>query len=174
MKMKNLLKTIIIYLLLTSCVTKNKYINSLIITSANGNTFEVPKEMDLIYSRNLFFVDLKVNNKNARFLVDTGASTSIIDINQAKKYGFTTKEKNDKITGIGGSTIRYTIYNITTKTKQDQSILIKFNGIDMKNLTTNMEKDGIYIVGVVGSDFLKNANAVIDYSDNRLYLYTKF
>jgi hypothetical protein len=76
--------------------------------------------------------------------------------------------------GIGGSTNRYRISNIKTKTKYDETVLITYNGADISSLVNNMALDGIDIVGVLGSDYLMNTGAVLDYGEKKLNLYTKF
>ena len=163
---------LIILIIGTSC-SRTHYVNSLVITTQRGET-HLPKELRLIYNRNLFFVDVIINGKRGRLLVDTGASISIIDINQAKKYGFKYHSKNVSVMGIGGSTNRYRISNIKTKTKYDETVLITYNGADISSLVNNMALDGIDIVGVLGSDYLMNTGAVLDYGEKKLNLYTKF
>src|SRR5687768_3983107 len=49
------------------------------------------------------FVDIKVNKKNARMLLDTGASRTVFDINLLKKIHseIILEENEDKATGLG-------------------------------------------------------------------------
>lgn len=162
--MKNLL--LIIVVLLCSC-NSTKYISVL----ATNEKDVVAKELDLIYTRNLFFVDGYLNGKKARFLVDTGANVSVLDINKSKKYGFTYRDKDDTVVGIGGYTKRYRVYSTKLKTKYGENILIKFSGGDMSVVFGVMSNEGINVVGIIGSDFLMNSDAIIDYKNRTLQLY---
>ena len=160
---------IILSIILSSC-NSTKYISVL---AASENANSVAKELNLIYSRNLFFVDGYLNGKKAKFLVDTGANISVLDINQANKYGFTYKGINQTVVGIGGHSNRYRIYNANLYAKSGQRILISFGGSDMGIVFNAMAEDGLHVVGIIGSDFLMNADAVIDYNTKTLQLYAK-
>lgn len=170
--MKTIYALLLALVMLSSC-SQTQYVSTMAVKSGDKHIY-LAKEIRLVYMRNLFFVDLKVNDKYARFLVDTGASISLLDINQAKKYGFTYKSRNDEAIGLGGSTRRYKAYGHETRTKNDRELLVRFEAADLSNIVHNMQLDGVSILGVIGSDFLMNTGAVIDYGEKKLDLYTKF
>lgn len=156
--------------LFCSCST-TKYASTMI---DNKNGMIIPNEMELVYQKKLFFINLKLNGKNAKFLVDTGASVSLLDINQMNRYGFTQSYRTNSIIGLGGS-INYTrIRNAKLLTKNNESVLVNFYGGDLSTIVNNMGKDGIHIVGIIGSDFLMDFNAIIDYKNKKLELSKTF
>lgn len=163
--MKNII-LLIISLLLFSCST-NRYLNSMVSTKP-----KIATELSLDYQRRLFFVDLKINGRNAKFLVDTGASLSLVNIENSRYYEFTYKKNYKQVSGLGGSRDRYDIKNISLTDKDGNILYINFEGANINHVVNNMNKDGINIVGVIGSDFLKNSNAIINYADNSIKLYS--
>lgn len=175
--MKKLIIKIIISILLLigmSACSKNIYVNPLILHNENnsGNIL-LAKELKLEYIKNLFFVDLKVNGINARFLIDTGASTSLIDIDESKKYEVIMKSvTNKKIVGVGGVINKYSVKNISVTNNFDHEILLKLHAADLSHVISAMSSDGLNVVGVIGSDYLKYADAIINYSNNTLILYS--
>ncbi|MDO9136792.1 MAG: retropepsin-like aspartic protease, partial [Lutibacter sp.] len=50
---------------------------------------------------NHFELKAKLNNVKGRFILDTGASNSCIDINLAKKFKLDVKDSNTKAAGAG-------------------------------------------------------------------------
>ena len=123
----------------------------------------------LKYSRGLYFVTLNLNGKNANFLVDTGAIYSILDINQAKKYKFESKENTlYTFVGLNGTEIvGYNVYHYNLN-YNDKNILIRFKGTDMNRLVNSFKTNHTKIVGIIGGNFFRNVDAIIDYKKSEL------
>lgn len=128
-----------------------------------------PKTIELIHHNHLYFIQVKLNNKNANLLIDTGAAASLLDINQAKDYKFKFNLTEQTFAGVGGLTKRYRVSNY--KFDHDSTSLPVYPfGADLKFIAESFEEKGMPIVGVIGSDFLKRNDAVIDYKRSKLIL----
>lgn len=124
------------------------------------------QEYRLTSISDLYFIDIELNGKKARLLIDTGASKSLLDINKAEQYNFKyLLLAKDKYIGIGGVVDIYVTYEYRTK-----PFHISFLGARFDEITQYFEQDGIIIVGIIGADFLKQNGAIIDYNQNRMYI----
>lgn len=130
---------------------------------------KIQKTIELVHHGHLYFIRVKLNNKNANLLVDTGAVTSLLDINQADDYNFRFSETQHKFTGVGGLSDAYRIMNY--KFHHDSTSLPVYPfGADLKGVVYEFKKKGMPIVGILGSDFLKSNDAIIDYKNKELIL----
>jgi predicted aspartyl protease len=119
-------------------------------------------------------ITIKINGKNARLIIDTGASKTVLDRTRVSKYVKETDFKNhDKLSsGLGTNTME----SQTTSIKK-----IKIGDVEIHNYTTvlldlshvnsSYEQIGLSPVeGVLGSDILLRYKAVIDYEKKVLRL----
>lgn len=113
-------------------------------------------------------VQTNLNNKSCYLMIDTGASISILDINQKKDYNFKVLKNSNFVLGVGGKSNYYNLENINLKL--DTTFYnVDFKGNDMNVLVNTIENNtGIKIVGILGSDFFKQNEIIIDYSTNTL------
>jgi hypothetical protein len=133
------------------------------------NPFEGSQVVLLLEKNNMHFLDITLNGIETRLLIDTGASKSILDINQAEQYGFLYSPFSFKqFIGFGGLQDVYIPFQYEVK-----EFHIPFLGADLDGIQNFFVKDEIFIVGVLGSDFLERNKAVIDFKTNRLYLRAK-
>lgn len=119
-----------------------------------------PNQLRFAKVNNIPLVEVEINGKRGRLLIDTGASQSLIDLTSADKYNFTTYKLDEHFHGIGGSTHIYDVRNIKV-TYRDSLIRIPFKAADIKHLRTNYG-----IIGILGSDWLKRNNATVNYKTN--------
>ena len=129
-------------------------------------------------------VNIRVNGKMARLLIDTGASQTVFDkeriVNFLKKEKF---EKHDKLsTGLGTSNIKshlaviekISLNKIVRKDSFGEIKNYKTVVIDLSHVNTAYKQmNQKPIDGVLGSDILKKYNAVIDYGKRKLTLVRK-
>jgi len=143
--------TIILFLFSISCTpTKNIY----------GE-----QEIDLKEHYNMHFVDIVINGKRTKLLIDTGASKSLLDISVAEKYKFSySLLAEDQYVGMGGILDIYAVYDYKM-----EGPFITFLGADLSDIQYYFNKEGIKIVGVLGADFLEVHNCKIDFKKNILY-----
>jgi uncharacterized protein YceK len=123
-------------------------------------------EYSLTPFKDMLILDIQLNGSKAKLLIDTGASKSLLNINRSEQYGFEyiTFLKN-KYVGIGGLTDIYAVYGYEV-----DLFHVNFLGADLDEITRYFKEDGLFIVGIIGSDFLKNNGAIIDYSHSKLYM----
>jgi len=108
-----------------------------------------------------------INGKSARLLLDTGASRTVFDINN--KIKFMKKQemiKNNSLsTGLGtDKMISHTSF--IKKFSIDKLVIFDYEGvfIDLSIVNSSYEKLNLKpIDGVLGSDLLKQFNAIINF-----------
>lgn len=155
--MKNHLAAAIISLLLLSCESKDR-------------SFEGDNKVSITSFNKLPVVQGTLNGKKAYFILDSGASISVIDVNQQKDYGFFIEDTNEQAAGYGGNAYFYSakgvILNIggvnfyTDFKAQDLSVIV--------NVMSTQE--GVKVSGIVGADIMKINKFILNFSDNSISL----
>lgn len=128
------------------------------------------KTIALIRHKYLYFIQIKLNNKNANLLIDTGSTNSLLDINQSKKYKFDYAVTLDNFTGIGGSATRYRVKNYNFN-HDSTTLKIRPLGADLLHINEILADDKILITGILGSDFFTVNNVIIDFKNNQLIIH---
>ncbi|MCG8321989.1 MAG: aspartyl protease family protein [Cytophagales bacterium] len=127
-------------------------------------------QIPLTIRANIIFVKLLVNNRPANFIVDTGASVSLLDRKQAEKYNFICFDEYgageiNSLAGInsmlptGGIRLGYDFFTFRK---------FRFYGSNFDPLHNYLAKRNIHVLGIVGADFLIKNKAVIDYNNKIL------
>ena len=123
------------------------------------NDIEAPDYIGFGYKNNLPVIKTTINGIGGRFLIDSGASYSIIDLSTIDYYNFKTYgNTSGSIQGIGGSKESKSVKDIEVK-YYGQVLDIDFKAINIENL-----RNSAGVVGVIGSDYLKKNKLVIDYA----------
>lgn len=121
---------------------------------------------DFIYfnvTSGLPIINVTLNGVESRFLLDSGASNSILNCDLFDKYDFIKLRKPISIvTGLGGSRYVYEITG-TQLIYNDKIIPINFRCTDISILSNSLD-----IVGLIGSDFLIKNDLIIDYKNKVL------
>ncbi len=127
------------------------------------------RKIELINHGDLYFIRVKLNNKIANLLLDTGAAASLLDINQADEYNFNFRICDQMFSGVGGLSNAYRVSGY--KFHHDSTSLPVYPyGANLKTVVEGFSQKGMDIVGVLGSDFLRNNDAIIDYKKKQLIL----
>ncbi len=115
---------------------------------------------------------MNINGKPAKFLVDTGASVSLIDMKQEKKYHFSSYENlgSGVMNSFSGLNKLMLTSRIEVKHNQNTFKGFKFYAANIDYLHRFLEKRSIHILGIVGADFLLKNKAIIDYQNRKLIL----
>lgn len=121
------------------------------------------REIGFSMSKGVPIIVCTINGKGAKLLIDSGASLNVLEKSYSKRYKFTVwKKAHGQVDGIGGgmtmlgvSKVDLEIDGICTKMPFKA---ISFNGVQRK----------LGVVGVIGSKFFKDHNAVIDYETRTL------
>lgn len=120
-----------------------------------------------------FQLKADVNGTTGSFILDTGASATVI--NEADAAGFGLKLLNRRSKNAGG------LGSSVIKVKQSAGNILKINRfrtgkikiavLDLGHVIKSLTQNGAgKINGVIGADILKKHNAIIDYKGKALYL----
>lgn len=120
---------------------------------------------------------LKINGKNARMLIDTGASRTVFDLERIQDYVSEKKfEDHDKLsTGLGTDSMP-TSTVVIKSLKIGELKLHDFPAVllDLKHVNSTYNKLGYdSIEGVLGNDILVKYKAIINYKKLELTLSLK-
>jgi hypothetical protein len=121
---------------------------------------------------NHFMIKAKINGVNGRFILDTGASNSCVDITDAYKFELETNTSETLATGAGATNME-TKESVQNKISLNKWEYKKFHIIlfDLSHVKKALEQYGVpNIDGIIGADILQKGNAIIDYKKNRLFL----
>jgi predicted aspartyl protease len=121
---------------------------------------------------NHFEMKVRLNGVKGRFILDTGASNSCVDISLAEKFGLEVEDSETKAAGAGA-------VGMETKFSKGNRLRIKdwkykdFNIVllDLSHVNEALtEHQATAIHGIIGADVLEKGKAIIDYKKKRLYL----
>ena len=123
-----------------------------------------------ILSTNHIIIDAEVNNVGGKFLIDTGASNSCIDLSKSEKFKLNHR-KSDEQASSATDEIKETYIS-----KKNSLLIGEFYINDFDIILFNMQhvikslldKDEIEIEGIIGADILIKYNCCIDYRENKL------
>lgn len=133
-------------------------------------TFSCKKEDSTNYNeilftqyRNLPIISVTINGKEAKLLVDTGATENMLNLSSKSYYNFSTRETGRKVNGVGGFKYIEEVYNANIKYK-DSVISIDFVAIDMNTI-----KEELGVQGLIGSSFLEKHGYSVNFKDNKIH-----
>lgn len=121
------------------------------------------------YECNIPMVRTTINNVEIDFIIDTGASTSLID---SEWY----LSNQDKVTFVTDVDVQY--HGIGGSTEQDTKDVVRMNlpvgyvtlvESDLSSVKNKLNSEGYNVVGVIGSDFFKIHKYIIDFEKRMLY-----
>ena len=115
---------------------------------------------------NHIYVEGQVNGKPMRFMVDTGADSSLIHSGSAEEAALETGPYEVEIRGVGGKAMA--AVTIVPNIKLGDAVIEK-----RKLLATDLFKKGEYKKTydvIFGADFLRELDAVISYREGRMFL----
>lgn len=123
---------------------------------------------------NHFQLKAKINGVKGKFILDTGASNTCIDLGLAEKFKLNVENSTTKAAGAGA-------INIETKTSDKNILEIskwQFKNatlvlLDLSHVNTALtEHNAKEIDGIIGADILEKGKAIIDYNKKCVYLKT--
>jgi aspartyl protease family protein len=115
-----------------------------------------------ISRNNHFYIKLKVNNQNIRFMIDTGASDMVINQKDAKKVGLNLEDLvyNKRYQTANGSTFGASV------TLQK----IEFGGLIFNNVPASVNNSNMG-TSLLGMSFLRNFKKYEFYQDRLILTY---
>ncbi len=123
---------------------------------------------------NLAFIDLKINEVNLTFLLDTGVAETILFSLENKDISFKNVEKVN-FTGLGGSTYVEGIKSTKNTLKLNKEFIDKDHTIyivldEEFNFSSHV---GIPVNGIIGYHFFKNQPIKIDFERHVITVYNE-
>lgn len=148
-----------------------KLLIPLLAISLLGCTKEVNVSNQFVYTHKIIkrdylpIVEGALNGKKAYFLLDTGASISVLDVTKATQYGFTLGDMNDfTISGYGGvsnNVVKLNNVNIKLGSEEMDS---EFLGKDIGYLVDAVQNATSYkIVGIIGNNNIAGNDLILDF-----------
>lgn len=115
---------------------------------------------------NHIFVEGELNGKPQRFLIDTGADTSLLDLKAAEEAGLEIGPLTEKVSGVAGEAPAAVVRVPSLKMGDALMTNRRILAADMFK-----DQDGPRTYGAIfGADFLRELNAVISYREGRMFL----
>ena len=114
----------------------------------------------------------EINSVKGVFIIDTGASNSCIDLKLCDFYNISYEKRSEKASSetdqISNTMIsKKNQIKIGKWFKKNMTIVL----FDMTFINKTLNEHGIEgVSGIIGSDLLKKGKAIIDYSENKLFL----
>ena len=123
---------------------------------------------------NLAFIDLKINEVNLTFLLDTGVAETLLFSLENKDISFENVEKVN-FTGLGGSTYVEGIKSTKNTLKLNKEFIDKDHTIyivldEEFNFSSHV---GIPVNGIIGYHFFKNQQIKIDFERHIITVYNE-
>lgn len=133
----------------------------------------VTHEIPINITQNVLFITPTINDSSATFIIDTGATVSLLDEKQASEYHFVCHKSQGKgkINGLAGVNTLQLASGIRMSHGRFKFKGFKFYSCNLDSLHEFFEKRNIFILGIIGADFLIKYNAIIDYENQRLILH---
>lgn len=119
----------------------------------------------------VLFIKVRINNKEANFLLDTGASRSIIDIRKLDKFTSIKPLKSSSISSVKDELDTYEIsidkFEIGDKIIEEKNFYV----IDLITLNNTFSSNYIKVVdGILGNDILFDFVSKIDMKGRSIQL----
>ncbi len=113
-----------------------------------------------------------VNKVKGRFILDTGSSSTIIDIKHRKKFRLVTRNTQKIAKTAGGSQLKMKVSDDNIFDFEQLTLRnVKVSLVRLNHINYSFKRMGILEVdGIIGADLLNNREAIIDYSNLILYL----
>ena len=127
------------------------------------------KETNIHVKKNIPILYLHINGEKQAFLVDTGASSCVIDKRQFDLSEYYALWDTEIKSGFGDVQNVYT-YSIPSMI-DDTLFFITFVAADLPICDAMSAETGVKIIGVIGSEFFSKYKAVIDFKNLKLELY---
>lgn len=115
---------------------------------------------------NHIFVDGELNGKPQKFMIDTGAASSLLDLKAAEAAGLEIGPMTEKVFGVAGEAPAAVVRVPTLKLGDANITNRKLLAADIFDKIPGPRNYG----AIFGGDFLRELNAVISYREGRMFL----
>lgn len=133
-------------------------------------SFVGDNKINFISSNGIPVVEGKINDIDCYFIIDSGASLSVLNEAEKNRFGFSSFDSDMEAAGYGGSAVFKEVVGVDIEIGG-----IKFmTSFKSQNLTPIVDiiykTQGIRISGIIGSDIMHKNNFVINYSEKSISL----
>lgn len=119
-----------------------------------------------------YLFSARINSISGEFILDTGASTSCIDLSSSSYFSLISEESIIKAAGAGAINMETMLSRKNEFTIKDWTLrsmdFVLFDLSHVNQALAQAEENPIH--GIIGADFLKKHRAVIDYGRNCFYI----
>ncbi len=129
------------------------------------------KKIQILQSGHLV-ADCLINGVSAKLIIDTGASNSCIDSNSVKKFKIKIENYNEQ-----ASSATEKIKNMYISKENSINLVgfsienLKLFVFDMNHINETLkENEPIKIHGIIGNDIMNKHEAIISFSEKKIYL----
>jgi hypothetical protein len=133
-------------------------------------SLQTANQMKFFTIKHIPIIQGSINGKRAYFIIDTGASCSILNQSVADRFGFryfATLEGS--VTGLGGSTKVSRAFNYIIEFGPLRICNVIFHTRHLDDLASVIqEQENIDIAGIIGSDIFKRYEIGINYKTNTI------
>ena len=127
---------------------------------------EIPIKINNFNDGKILSLTVEINKKLANFLLDTGASTSVIDLRKIDKFTSVKPLKSLSTSSLNKEIDTYQVK--INEFKLGNSILTNrnFNLIDLINLNNTLSTNNLQVIdGILGNDIIFELVSSIDIKD---------
>nr|WP_299346041.1 retropepsin-like aspartic protease [Allomuricauda sp.] len=121
---------------------------------------------------NHFEVAAKINGVSGRFILDTGASNTCVDMDKLEFFKMISKTSEVKAAGAGATEMETLVSNKNKiqigDWKKNKQHIVLFDLVHVNHALTS--HNALPVDGIIGADILKKGKAIIDYDKQCLYL----
>ncbi len=119
-----------------------------------------------------FEIDGSINGNEARLLLDTGASNTVVDTTAAESLGLNPTRSSESGGGLGATSVAVSECAVQSMVLGGSEVgLEKLYVMDLSHVNHALSSRGAGPVdGVIGADVLSTFAAVIDYGSMSLFL----
>lgn len=121
---------------------------------------------------NHFEMKATINGVKGRFILDTGASNTLVSESSIDLFNLHVEASEVKVTGAGASNMDSQISKRNSLTigkwKAERAAIVLFNLTHVNKGLTSLDVEPVD--GIIGTDILRKAKAIIDYEKKYLYL----
>jgi predicted aspartyl protease len=150
----------------TTTATANNIFN-------DSTATETSSYVNLFKAGKYLMLKCQLNGKPAYFLIDTGASFTILNSKSAKSYGFDVLERrSQQTTGFGGSESNVKIAIGAELDFEGKGVSMGFLAQDLTKMIRLIQSSTkLRIVGIIGTDLLKRYGCRVDFG-NKLLVFS--
>ena len=129
----------------------------------------------MLTETNHFEIKAKINGVSGRFILDTGASNTCVGIDKADQFKLVSRSSEIKAAGAGATEMETFVSDKNKlelgKWKFKKQQIVLFDLIHVNEAL--IAHQALPVDGIIGSDVLKKAKAVIDYGKKKVYLKSR-